>query len=471
MAMRPVVPHDLLRIRFVSDPQISPDGSRVAFVVTTLSDQTDEYLSNIWVVDTTGGEPRRFTTGPNRDTAPRWSPDGTRLAFVSERVPGTKAQLFVMPSAGGEPVRLTNLKNGVHALGGSAWAPDGTRLVFSSRVDSRPAPEGEGEGKAPPARVITTLKHKFDGEGFTFDRRPHVFVVDAAGSEPRQITDGDYPHTSPAWSSDGRWIAFVSERHETRDDDWASDVWLAPSDGGEPRRVTATAGPVWHPSSPLTVAPSPTSAIPTPETTDATLGVYVRSLSRDQTACVTEDLDRPAWDLVRPVWSADAQWILFVVRDRGAYPVYRVRATGGEAPAPLIGGRRTVNGLSVAAFGGKIAFTATDPLSPTEVFVCNADGTGERQLTDLNRAWKAEVALSRPEHFRYERAGFEIDGWVLKPADFDPARRYPGLLVIHGGPHREFGDYYSHEFQVCSGSGLCGDLHESARQPWLWREI
>src|SRR5574341_1749792 len=130
VAPRAMTPHDLTRIHFVSDPQISPDGRRVAFVVTVLSEERDEYLSNIWIVDVAGGAPRRFTAGPGRDTSPRWSHDGTRLAFLSERALKEKAQLYVMPADGGEAIRLTELKNGVSA---PAWSPDGTHLVFLSR--------------------------------------------------------------------------------------------------------------------------------------------------------------------------------------------------------------------------------------------------------------------------------------------------------------------------------------------------
>src|SRR4029450_13020621 len=139
---RAMTPQDITRIRFISAPQLSPDGRRVAFVVTLLSEDQDEYLSNIWLVDTAGGEPRRFTTGLKRDTAPRWAPDGSRVALVSERVPQQKAQLYVMPADGGEPTRLTDLRHGVaHPV----WAPDSTRLAFVSRVGGWKEPEGEAE--------------------------------------------------------------------------------------------------------------------------------------------------------------------------------------------------------------------------------------------------------------------------------------------------------------------------------------
>jgi dipeptidyl aminopeptidase/acylaminoacyl peptidase len=451
---RVMTPQEITRIRWVSDPQISPDGQRVAFVVTMLSEEKDQYLSHIWVVDTAGGEPRRFTTGPMRDMRPRWSPQGTHLAFVSERDAKSKAQLYVMPADGGEPSRLTDFPNGV---GNYVWSPDGSRLAFGSRVGGWQEPDSEEERrKSKPARVITTLKYKMNGEGFTYDRRPHLFVVSAAGGDPQQLTDGDFADTDPAWSPDGRYLAFVSARHADRDYDNAADIWIVPADGGEPRRLTDTAGPVSLP------AFSPDGRC------IAYLGhryrhdagrnkrVFTLPFAGGTPLCLTATLDRtcaPFFASMGPQWSADGQWLTFAIEDQGDIPVYRVRADGSTAPERIIGGARQVIGLSASRHGPWLAFTATDPVTPAEVFVCQADGTGEKQLTDLNRAWRAEVALSAPARLRYERQGQQLDCWVMKPLGFEPGKRYPALLNVHGGPHTQYGQYFFDEFQVYAGAG------------------
>ena len=448
---RPMTPQDITRIIWVSDPRISPDGARVAFVATTLSEEQDEYLSQIWVVEVAGGPPRRFTTGPKRDTEPRWSPDGRRLAFVSEREGKKKAQLYVMPVGGGEPLRLTDLRAGVTS---PVWSPDGTRLCFVSRVGGWEEPDSEEEKqKSRPARVISTLKYKQNGEGFIYDRRPHLFVVDAAGGPPQQITDGDHADADPAWTPDGRHIAFTSARHEDRDHDDASDIWLVDSGSGPARRVTDTSGPAGLAS----FSPDGTTLAYLGRRQVNDIGGNVRvftvSVEGGEPACLTSAFDRSCAPLpVRPLWSPDGLAVTFAAEDQGALSLFRVEASGHAWPERVIGGERVVSGFS-AALDGQLAFAATDAVTPAEVFVARADGSGERQITDLNAPWRGEVALSRPERFRYTRAGFEVDGWVMMPPGSVPGSRHPALLNIHGGPHAQYGHGFFDEFQVYAGAG------------------
>jgi len=448
---RGMVPQDLTRIRFVGDPQIAPDGRTVAFVVTTLSEEKDEYLSNIWLVGAAGGEPRRFTTGPRRDTTPRWSPDGSRLAFVSERESGKKGQLYVMPAAGGEAVRLTDLRHGV---GAPEWSPEGTRLAFVARVGGPPEPESEEDKrKSKPPRVITTLRYRFNGEGFIHDRRAQIFVVAAEGGEPRQLTDGDYDHADPAWSPDGRWIAFTSARHENRDRDDVTDIWVVAADGGAPRRVTATAGPAGHPA----FSPAGNAIAYVGRTGINAFGGNIRlftlPVAGGPSRCLTDDFDRSCSPLgVQPRWSSRGETIDFAAEDRGGLGIYRV-ATGGGPVTRIVAGDRAVTAFSVSADDTTVAFAASEPHAPAEILACGADGRGERALTDFNREWKSVVTLSRPERFRFERAGLTVEGWIMKPAGFEPGRRYPLLLNVHGGPHAQYGYAFLDEFQIQAGAG------------------
>ncbi|MDP9357647.1 MAG: DPP IV N-terminal domain-containing protein, partial [Chloroflexota bacterium] len=197
---RPITAEDLFRLKVVGEPVLSPDGGTVAATVTVIDAGADAYRSAIWIVPTEGGTPSQLTAGTKRDTFPRWSPDGTRLAFLSDRDTETP-QLWVIPVSGGEARRVTDLEN---AVSDPVWAPEGRRVAFVSKL-TPPDPNPGSDVK-----VITEVRYKFDGEGFLGGKHRHIWIVDVdrEGAKPERVTDGDFEHSSPAWSPSGREVAF-----------------------------------------------------------------------------------------------------------------------------------------------------------------------------------------------------------------------------------------------------------------------
>jgi dipeptidyl aminopeptidase/acylaminoacyl peptidase len=438
---------DLFRIQWVSDARLSPDGRTVAFTVTRLDQEADDYRSTIWTVRSDGGdEPRQLTTGKGKDNSPRWSPDGSHLAFLSDR-DGGKSQVHLIDAAGGEARRLTDIKQGA---GAPVWSPDGRRLVCVVRTGGDDEQEKDGKPKTKPARVITMLKQRMNAEGWTYDRRRHLFIVDAATGETRQLTDGDWDDIQPAWSPDSRRITFVSARHESRERDRSEDLWVVDADGGEPVQVTPGGGsvalPAWSPDGQSIAYMGFADAEDPPRNSRLWLTPATGGAPR----CLTANLDRnlEASETAAPVWAADGASILTGIQERGTVGVVRVAVAGGSVER-LVAGQRSINNYDPR--GDAIAFVASGPARPAEVFI--RDAGGERQLTDLNAAWRSEVELVEPEHFTVSSPAGEVDCWVMRPAGFEPGKKYPALLNIHGGPFVQYGYTFLDEFQVQAGAG------------------
>jgi dipeptidyl aminopeptidase/acylaminoacyl peptidase len=464
-AKRAMQPDDILRIRWVTDPQISPDGTQVAYVVTTLDAEKNEYRSRISLVPAAGGESVRLTNGPKRDTGPRWSPDGRHLAFLSERPNAgqadekEKAQVWVIDAGGGEAWRLTNLPDGVASP--PAWSPDGKRVAFTSRMDIAPAEKGPDGKPYPKVRKITTLKYKSNGEGLVDDKRSHIFVADVdfdgrSLARAAQLTRGDYNNGPPVWSPDGKRIAFASARHATRDRDNASDIWtLDVPKGGEkaaaPRRLTRTLGPstspAWSPDGRQVAYLGHRFKKTAP-------GRHFRlwtvpANGRGEPVCLSESVDRNCNSGVEPMWSGDGKTLLFGVLDGGDCHVYQT-PVGKPAPAPVLSGERQITAARAA--NGSLAFLATDPTHPAEVFACSADGSAERRISRENDAWLAEVQLAPREAIKAVSAdGTAVQAWVIRPPGLNG--RAPCLVNVHGGPKTQYGSNFFDEFQVYAGAG------------------
>jgi len=504
-----MLPEDVYALTGVDDPRVSPDGTTVAYVVKAVDRDANRYRSAIWLAPLDGSaEPRQLTAGKKRDAAPRWSPDGRRLAFTSNR-DDTVAQLYVVRVDGGEPHRLTSLKEDVQE---PAWSPDGATIVFVSRVRDAAYDEQDDERRAP--RRITRLQYKLDDVGWTADRPRHLFVVPADGSgAPRQVTDGDFEDSSPAWSPDGSTIAFVSARHPDWDLELCADVYLVATPAGAAGTASATAagddalagasapgaGEVEGAAGPPAATPEPYRVTQgggqvhglawSPDGRRLALLYYpavlddprhsqvgVVDLADGEIRLLTEALDRncdpyptprpPAWDGGR---------LYFLVEDRGDTHLYRVAADGSAAPELVVDGECGVHGFDVVS--GRLAWTATDPTTLPELLVgagvtgpVDAQTAGDappsgrssagaavvegRRVTFVGEPFAAARELAAAERFTAVSAdGSEVDAWVMRPAGFEPGGRYPALLNIHGGPFGQYGNEFFDEFQVYCGGG------------------
>jgi dipeptidyl aminopeptidase/acylaminoacyl peptidase len=442
-----MVPEDVYELAWVSDPRLSPDGRTVAFVVNGVDREANDYDSAVWTVPADGSaRPRRVTFGPSKDLLPRWSPDGSRLAFVSKRGPNGEdaAQLYVLPVAGGgEAIRLTEGPEDVSEV---EWAPDGTRLAFVTRV--RDPEYGEADDRARAPRRFTRLQYKLDSVGWTGDRPRHLFVVDADGSNPPiQLTTGEAEDHHPSWSPDGTRIAFVSARHPDWDTDTLSDLYVVSAAGGEPEVLTATDGtsdaPSWSPDGTRIAHRFIPGRFDDPRHPQ----IAVLDLATKARTVLTSDLDRscgPYPEIREPLWDGDD--LLFAVEDRGNTHLYRAAADGSSKPEVEVGGEQALTGYDAVA--GRVVHTAATPTAPAELFA------GNDRLTAVTDAFVGGRAIVEPERFTAVSAdGTEVEAWMVRPAGFEEGRRYPCLLNIHGGPFTQYANRFFDEFQVYAGAG------------------
>ncbi|MFW5419198.1 S9 family peptidase [Nocardiopsis sp. CNT-189] len=435
---------DIERFHSLGAPALSPDGRTAVAAVVRSDTAADAYRGELWRVPADGSaEPARLTRG-GRDSAPAFSPDGTRIAFLRAEE-GTGAQLYVMPAGGGEPWRLTG-----HPLGVSdpVWSPDGTRIAYLARVPEEGRYRGE-PGKEPPRR-ITALRYRLNGVGYTNDRRTHLFTVDAAetaGSQPEpvRVTEGDHDHSGPDWSPDGRLLAFASARHEGRDTDMVADVWTCAPDGTGLRRITrndlAASAARFTPDGSSVVF---TAHDPGPERTRATTeneGLW--SVPADGGAPPVRLTDEERFHLGMGTAAVPvADGVLFPAEHRGAVRLLLVPYGGGE-PEVLLGGERLAGTPAHAA--GTTVVPVGDARSPGELVAL--DGAGERVLTAFNThpGWlpPEEIEGAAPD-------GYPVHGWLVRPAGPGP---HPVLLMIHGGPFAQYGWRVFDEAQVYAEAG------------------
>jgi len=454
-AQRPLAVDDLFKVLDVRDPERSPDRRWVAYTVTRAIRDTDKNDTDIWMVSWDGARQIRVTASAESESSPRWSPDNRYLAFLSSRGGSKKTALWLLDRRGGEAERVTNLKGDITDY---AWAPDGTRLALVVRD---PAPEDEDDGeektekkdpKRPPI-VIDRYHFKQDVAGYLTNRRTHLYLFDLATRKDEILTPGRFDDSLPAWSPDGRLIAFVSRRgpgdvDRTRN----ADLFvIAPKAGAEPRQLTTSSrvegrsagGLAWSPDSKriayLLGEEPKYSAY-----SQSRLAVVAVESGVSQV--LAPDLDRP---IRTPVWSTDGSAILAGVVDDRSQHVIRLQVGGGPVQR-LTEGRRVVSDLSGDEQGLAVLAAAAD--RPAEVHAVEQGAV--RQLTRHNDEWLAQVRLGATEEFTSRsKDGTVVNGLILKPPAFDAGRRYPTLLRIHGGPNSQDEHAFSFERQLFAARG------------------
>jgi dipeptidyl aminopeptidase/acylaminoacyl peptidase len=453
---RAVTIDDMFALARVSAPQVSPDGQWVAYTVSRTSLKDEKSQTRVWMVPAAGGEPIPMTLADQSAGRPRWSPDGRYLSFLASRGEDAETQVWLLDRRGGEAQQLTDVKQGV---GSYDWSPDGKRLLLTIK-DPSVADTAKEKPKNRPPHVIDRLQFKRDYAGYLDRRRNHLYVFDLDGRALRQLTFGDYDDSSPAWSPDGRRVAFVSNRTAEPDANDNTDIWVVSlaDTAAEPalHRVTTNPGadnqPAWSPDG-RTIAY--TTQVDPKLFWYAT--AYVATVPADGgQPHVLTSLDRNTYSLR---FTADGRQLWAILEDDGANVLARIDPRTGAVDR-AIDGDLSVNAYDVGP-KGFVAALVSNPTLPAEVFALDADARSSiidrrsnlRQLTFTNDSVLKSLALSTPRFIKARsRDGTEVHGFLFTPPGYTSGR-LPTLLRIHGGPTAQFDWGFMFDAQLFAANG------------------
>jgi dipeptidyl aminopeptidase/acylaminoacyl peptidase len=462
---------DYFRIGQVGDPRISPDGRWLAYSVTIADREEDESRTRIWMVPAAGGDPLPLTAEDQDSSSPRWSPDGRYLGFLSARnVAGDEAgptQVWLLFREGGEAVQLTDTAQSVEFFD---WSPDGTRVLLVLK-DATPAEleakaardKGETyEPRTPPPWVVTRRQFKQDYvPGYLDQRRSHLYVLDVKSRETRQITSGDFDDycqtylpcelSQPAWSPDGRRIAFVSNRTQDPDANYDTNIFVVDADAQDspPLQITRTPGldgaPSWSRDGRLIAHTSNVEVGAT--VLYATAHLAVSPATGGETKVLTRELDRV---VSGPRFSRSDDSIYFLLEDSGEQSLARVPASGG-AIERVVAGPRVVSAFDQGP-AGVIAVVVSEPQQPAELFLL--EGGKLTRRSHVNDALLASLRLGALQEVHFpSQDGSEIEALVLTPPGASSPDRLPGILLIHGGPQAQHDHSFNFDAQLYAAQG------------------
>ena len=453
---RGITAEDYFSFELVSDPRISPDGSQVVYVVSRVDRAQNRRVPSVWIAPTDGSSPARVLIGEDWSPgAPRWSPDGTLVEFVSARASsdtgsaarrgaGSRPQLWLQPASGGAPRRVTSIMNGVS---GCVPSPTGGKvacLVRTGPSDKWPAGKERSD-----VRHYSHIAYKFNDSGWYDDRRSHLWIIDLASGDARQITEGDdWNDTDPQWSPDGSRIAFVSDRtgHEY-DGGRNSDVWTIAATGGPLTKVSTAEGPDnqprWSPD-------GKSIAFVTAAGDEAPPQIMIGASSGGAATAPLPTLDLIPTDLQ---WSNDGASLYFDTGVKGELQVFRIEIAPHRL-TQVTTGARAARSPSFASNARRMVYLANDFTHLDDVYSAAVDGSGERKLSNHNASLWSQLSLATVQRMTYKGAdGWDVDGFLVKPVGWQVGKTYPLVLSIHGGPAGQYGVDWFHEFQVYAARG------------------
>src|SRR2546426_2174940 len=486
---RSITERDLFNFNWIADPQVSPDGSRVAFVKVTVNERKDGYNTAIWTVSTATAETKQLTSGM-RDSSPRWSPDGKYLVFV--RVPEKdgrpdQPQLFMLSMDGGEAFQFTSLPRGA---GNPQWSPDGKMISFQNgataeeiaKAAPRPTPSPSASPSPSPSperesdvRVIARAVYRSNDAGYLDFKHPaHIWVVSAPRTSedkvtPKQLTSGRYSDGNVTWAKDSSTIYFVSDhRDEPYYELGKTDVYLIPVSGGQPAKLTS----IDMGTGAFSVSPNgkqvafyastnkPVQSYTEPDlwVMDLAPNAQPRNLTRDFDydlgSGVGGDNTAPrGGGGATPVWTPNGKTIIAVYAKQGQANLGAFDAANGAETDWTTGNQATVSFRATPDASKFVALIST-PTSIGDLFWLERPGVTQKQLTHINDELFSKLNLTPPEEIWYPSFdGKKIQAWIQKPPDFDPKKKYPLILNIHGGPHAAYGYIFDHEFQWMAAKG------------------